>query len=268
MKVTDINPAVLFLIRRACRTGSTRRADLIRFYPAAQATHAKWMKEALGRAQCIERQGAGSAACLAFIGGPIPVWAGFESLLTELEGDAGPEVTGVLETELPIFIAHWTRKTPLDPTALGKIIQAIAHEKAIVIRYVGLRKGEKARLRRIFPAGLERMGDQWRLIGSDLEKPGYPLRVFVLARILGFDAEISPPKGFVIPGVADQTERLPVHLNSMMTSDQAVAIAHELGIVEGCITINSRSKFEFYRRFADQIIGSDVVWPLLQIQEE
>lgn len=267
MSNLDIHPAVLFLVRRACRTGATKRSDLVKFYPAAQATHAKWMKDALGCAPCVRRQGAGSAARLAYVGGSIPTWAGFESLLTELEGDAGPHVTGVLESELPVFIARWTRRTPLDPTALGKIIQAIAHEKAIVIRYVGLRKDEKARLRKIYPAGLERMGDQWRLIASDLDKPGYPLRVFVLARILGFDSEISRPKDLVLPGIADQTEQLPAHLSSDMTSDQAIAIAHELGIVEGRITVNSRSKFEFYRRFADRKIGSDVVWPLLHIEE-
>jgi len=268
MKPKKIQPAVRFLVRRACRTGTARRADLLRFYPAAQATHAKWMNEAILIAPCIRRKGAGSAACLAYIGGPLPIWASFECLLTELEGDAGPEITGVLENELPIFITRWTRKTPLDPTALSKIIQAIAHEQAIVIRYVGLRKEEKARLRHIYPAGLERMGDQWRLIGTDLDQSGHPLRVFVLARILGFEAEISPPQNFVKPGIADCSERIPVHLNSALTSDQAVAIAHELGIVDGRITINSRSKFEFYRRFANQEPGRDIVWPLLEIQKE
>lgn len=263
MPTPDIHPAARFLVRRACRTGSTNRADLVRFYPAAQATHAKRMREAIGCAPCIGRQGAGSTARLAFIGGPIPTWAGFESLLTELEGDAGPEVTGILEAELPVFIARWTRRTPLDPLALGKIIQAITREKAIVIRYVGLRKGEKARLRRIYPAGLERMGDQWRLIGGDLEKPGYPLQAFVLARILGFEEEYNPPKNYVLPGITDQIEPLSAHLNPELTSDQAVAIAHELGVIEGHITINRRSKFEFYRRFADQEPSPDAVWPLL-----
>ncbi|WP_038020012.1 WYL domain-containing protein [Thermithiobacillus tepidarius DSM 3134] len=260
---------VVYLVRRACRVGFARRADLLRYFPASPATYTRWITQSLDVAPCLDREGEGRAARIVRKTARIPEWASYEALLYELESGNNPRITGLEDSELPVFVARWTRNMPVDPTALGKIMQAIIGEQPIRLRYVGLRRGESAHLRCIYPVGLERMGDQWRLIGCDLEKPGYPFRVFVLARILGVEGLCDVPKiGFVRPGIEDRETKIKALFNPALTSDQAIAIANELRVQDGQITLNDRSQFEFFRRFGAQDLSAEAVWPLLHNRVE
>lgn len=196
--------------------------------------------------------------------GHIPEWAGFEALLMETHHGNHPQRTGLEDHELPVFIPRWTRNTPVDPRALPLILRALRQEHGLRLRYVSLSRGEEGVWRCVYPMGLERMGDQWRLVAQDLGKAGFPLRIFVLARILGVDPEpCDLPKGFSKSGIHDAEISVPALLNPVLTPDQAIAIVNELGIRDGKITLNRRSLFEFCRRFGAQDLSEKAVWPPL-----
>lgn len=257
--------AVLYLIKRACRLGTARRQDMTRHFPASQATYTRWILTALDRAPCLDREGRGAAAHLRLVRPDnVPRWASLEALLAEIENDNEPSRTGIEDDEIPIFIPRWTRNVPVDPRALGKIVRAIRRRCGLHLRYVGLRRGEEGQWRCVYPIGLERMGDQWRLVALDLEKKDYPLRVFVLARVLGADDLPCPlPEGFSKPGIHDADITIPARLNPSLTPDQAIALANELRIQEGMITLHQRTLFEFCRRFGTEGISDQAVWPPL-----
>ncbi|WP_215842089.1 WYL domain-containing protein [Acidithiobacillus montserratensis] len=237
---------------------------MARHFEASQATYTRWIAAALDAAPCLDRAGTGGGAHLVMTGDVAPDWASFPALLSELENGNTPEITGIEDHELPVFIPRWTRNTPVDHRALGKIVRAIHRECGLRLRYVSMKRGEEGRWRCIYPIGLERMGDQWRLVALDLDKKDLPLRVFVLARILGVDDSPCPlPKGFSKPGIHDADLSVHARPNPAMTPDQAIVTAHELRIHDGKITLNQRTLFEFYRRFGSQPLSDDAVWPPL-----
>lgn len=261
----NLPDATLYLIKRACRLGSARRQDMARHFEASQATYTRWIAIALDRASCLDREGRGAGTRLKLVRPEsVPAWAGHEALLTEMENGNEATRTGIEDDELPVFIPRWTRNAPVDPRALGKIILTIHQERGLHLRYVSLNRGEEGQWRCVYPIGLERMGDQWRLVALDLEKDGHPLRIFVLARILGADDKPCPlPKGFSKPGIHDADITIRALLNPALTPDQAIALSNELRIQEGMITLNRRTLFEFCRRFGAQGLSDKAVWPPL-----
>ena len=270
MSIKNIPPknlpeASLYMIRRACRLGSARRQDMARHFEASQASYTRWIAMALDAAACMDREGRGAGARLILAKeNDVPWWAGFESLLEEIESGNTSIVTGIEDYELPVFIPRWTRNSPVDHRALGKIILAIHREQGLHLRYVNLNRGEEGQWRCVYPIGLERMGDQWRLVALDLEKDMCPLRIFVLARIIGVDDRpCILPKGFSKPGIHDVDIAVRAILNPLLTPDQAVVLSNELRIQDGMITLNRRTLFEFYRRFGAQSLSDKAVWPPL-----
>lgn len=266
----DLPEAAVYLVRRACRLGTARRQDMLPHFQASQSTYTRWMVAALSAAPCLDKSGSGGGTHLILKDTQsIPSWASFESLLKELENGNSADKTGIEDHELPVYIPKWTRNTPVDPRALREIIQCIHQEQILNLRYIGLRKYEEAQWRAIYPVGLERMGDQWRLVALDMEKEGYPLRIFVLARILGAEkSERKLPKNFSKPGLEDVSLSIHALLNPDLTSDQAIALSNELRIQDGEIQINKRTEFEFYRRFGAQALSDTAVWPPLMNKKE
>lgn len=268
---SGLSEASIYLVKRACRLGTARRLDMAQHFEASQATYTRWIAAALDAAPCLDREGGGAGGRLILAKeSRIPEWAGFESLLEEIENGSNPAVTGIEAHELPVFIPRWTRNTPVDPRALGKIIHAIHEEQGISICYVNLSREEEGRWRCVYPIGLERMGDQWRLVALDLDKTIHPLRTFVLARILGVSDKPCPlPKGFSKPGIYDASVTIRARLNPDLTPDQAIAIANELRIQDGKISLDRRTLFEFFRRFGAQPVSSKAAWPpLLNTMED
>ena len=270
----ELSPASVFFARRACRTGSARRRDFIECFPAhespfraSQTTYTRWIDDAMHAAACLVRRGERGPGVSVVLspGENIPRWAGFDSLLREIESGNDPAITGLSESELPVHIARWTNNDPLDPNALRAITLAIAGACALTIRYVSYRIGDEGRDRFVLPYGLERMGDQWRLLALDLEKPGYPMRVFTLARIVRAAVEsiVPAPKGATQPGVHSPAYAPKGRFDRRLNNVQREVLAHELGMVNGRLNIEARSRFEFLVRFAAQKPSPDVVWPPL-----
>jgi hypothetical protein len=255
------SPVSDFIVRRAFRRGSVTRSELMNVFDLSAATASRAMKSAVTEyGDLLARAGQGLR--------PKPVtepppWADESDLLDNLDrGRSEPQHTGLFEGELPVVYVSWSARAPRRPGILRTIVQAITNESSVRLAHVGLRKMEQVRERWVAPLALERMNDQWRVIAQDLDKPGFPIRVFVLSRIL--DAQPDgrrKPNGFVRRGHTDHFSRIRVKLNPALTSIQRDVLERELQIVDGRVSVASRSAFEFLQRFSNQPPNPDAVWP-------
>lgn len=259
-----------FVLRRAVRYGSVTRSDLLDAFAKLGTTKASLAMDLAAAIwpDALERTG---KAVRVREHPKIPPEASEAQLAKCLEqGLLAFKHTGLRESELPVNRVQWTRVLPKTPGVLSALSFALAHEKSLRIRYVGMRQGESARWRLVYPVGLERMGDQWRLLAQDMEEPApCPIKNFVLPRIL--DAEVvnvKLPKGMIRQSDADKVEALPVRFDERLTDDQREALAHELGIVDGKVKLPSRGVFEYLRRFSDQPPSDEAVWPPIFKLEE
>lgn len=252
----------LFVLRRAVRFGTVTRRDLLDAFTKIGTTKAtQAMDAAVGHwPKALERTG---KAVRVRAQPTIPAEASETQLAACLEqGLLEFRYTGLRQRELPVNRVQWTQVQPKTPGVLSKIVFALAHQKPVRICYVGLRQGESARWRLVYPAGLERMGDQWRLLAQDLEVAACPVKTFVLPRILEAEAAaVKLPKGCIRQSEVDKMEILPIRFNEQLSDDQRLAVCHELGIVDNKVELPSRSVFEYLRRFSDQPANEDAVWP-------
>ena len=254
----------LFVLRRTVRYGMTTRADVREAFGTIGTTRAS---QALNYAamhwpRTLERTG---KAVKLRDDAETPPEASEVQLMDCLNnGWLEFRHTGLRPTELPVERIRWTAPNPERAGVLSAVVEAIAHEKILRICYVGLREHECARWRRVYPTGLERLGEQWRLVAQDLDAEGHPVKTFVLPRILA--AEVSAerrPGSMVRQGPEDRPISIPVHLNPRLTDDQRRVLTHELRIEEGRVIVPKRGEFEYFRRFADEPVSEGVVWPLL-----
>ncbi len=253
-----------FILRRAVRFGLATRRDVIDAFGKIGTTKASLAMDnaATHWPATLERTG---KAVRPRADPPIPPQASESQLMACLEqGLLTLRDTGFRQSELPVSIVQWTQNAPQKPGVLLTITQTIVHQQGLRIFYVGLRRDEPARWRWLLPTGLERIGDQWRLIAQDLEDIGYPIKVFVLPRIA--DAEIAwqkLPKDLIRLAADDRVVELPVRLNSELGDEQVTVLSHELGIQDGKVKLPKRGIFEFLRRFSDQPANANAVWPPL-----
>lgn len=263
----------LFVLKRAVRFGNVTRTDVIEaFDDDFRATTASNLMSEAARQwpDTLERRT--HEICLRS-GANIPAEAAEDDLMKSLDyGQTEFRTLGLrVPDELDVIFVKWTRSLPQSAGVFSLIVASLVKYQPIELRYVGLRLGEAARWRRILPVTLEKMGDQWRLVGQDLddENHDYPIRVFVLARIL--DARVTEPKlpkDIIRQNYSDAVERLRVKLNPAFTEDQQAAIQHELMVYENQITVAKRSVFELLRRFSEVPVSEHAVWPLFYRETE
>lgn len=150
---------------------------------------------------------------------------------------------------------------------LDVILRATILNARIDIRYVGLRLGESARWRSVVPVALNDFQGQWRVTAHDLEVIGFPLKSFVLPRILDARASLEKtPKGLRLQTGDVAVRRYKIKLNSRMTADQKIAIGRELGINKrNEIMLSDDAVFDFRKTWMESELGSDLtfVWPLV-----
>ena len=176
---------------------------------------------------------------------------------------------GVKHTEIDVTIVQWSNALPHKAGVLRDLLSALAQARQLEIQYVGMRVGETRRWRWMHPLGLERVGDQWRLIAHDLDEKHHPIKTFVLPRIMDARRPAKrQPSGFVPLSTLDDTMTLRVRINPRMTEDQQKVIAHELGIRDGLIRIPKRSLGDFIQRYAGGTEREDVVWPPIFVEEQ
>jgi hypothetical protein len=259
----------LFVLRRAVRYGIATRADVREAFGRIGTTKATQALDysALHWPRTLERTG---KAVRLRDDAEIPPEAGEAQLMDCLDnGWLEFRHTGLRPRELPVERVRWTTPQPERPGVLSTVVAAVAHEEILRIRYVGLRENESARWRRVYPVGLERLGEQWRVIAQDLEAEGYPLKTFVLSRILDSEPTAERrPRDMVRLAADDRLVSYPVRLNPKLTEDQRRVLTHELQIENGRVVLPKRGEFEYFRRFADAPVNEDVVWPPLSRDEE
>lgn len=259
----------LFILRRAVRYGSATRRDVPDAFGKIGTTKATLALDAAAAhwPRTLERTGKGIRLRE---GAEIPPEASESQLLECLEnGWLAFRHTGLRPRELPAERVQWTHNAPRKAGVLATLTHAIVHEQAVRIAYVGLRKDESARWRLLLPVGLERMGDQWRVVAQDLEAEQYPIKTFVLPRIVDAEATNAKlPDDIIRQAGDDRLVKVPIRLNPELTDDQRTVLAHELNIREGAVSLPKRGVFEFLRRFSDQEPSPDAVWPPIFREEE
>lgn len=255
---------VLFVVRRAFRTGEVRRPDLIAAFKMPEASASRVLQAALDHyPQYLARHG---RVVRPQLGVDAPAFADETDLMKTLDASGNDyRLTGVSEEELQVTRVTWASPLPGKPGLMLPLVQAAIRGRPVRLKYVGLALGENARWRFVLPLGLERMGDQWRLIATDLEAEGYPSKVFVLARILDLiDKGEKRPRGVVWGRADDKLVPVEVRLNPRLTPAQRLVVSHEMGLSAGVARIPSRSLFEYRRRFTTEAPNPTAVWPLAQ----
>ena len=252
--------ATMFVARRAFRFGRVERADVREAFDLRDAPASGVLTLAAQQVQELERLPRWVAPKP---WAHAPTWANAKALMESLDqGHDDFKTTGLRAHELPVHRVQWSAITPKSTEALNVVLQAIVHSQSCAIQYVGLKLGETARWRRVFPLGLERMGDQWRVIAHDLEHAEFAVRTFVLARIEDA-AEIRDklPKKFTPAAASDATLKFTPVMDGRYTPDQRRALLHELQVEDGVIRLPRRAEFEFLRRFGEVAASADAVWP-------
>ena len=273
MNKTRDDEVQYFVLRRAVRFGTVVRKDVIEAFDGEiRATKASTLMSAAAARwpTTLERR---SHEIGLRLDPEIPPEASEEDLMKSLDyGQTEFRRIGLrVPDELDVVVIKWTRSLPRKSGTFSMIVSSLVRYQPMEILYVGLRRGEQARWRRILPITLEKMGDQWRMIAQDLDDEGdaYPVKVFVLPRIL--DARASDPKlpdNIIRQGYNDACERVHIRLNPDLNPDQQAVIRHELMVQDDKITVAKRSVFELLRRFSDLPTRTDVVWPLIYPEDE
>jgi hypothetical protein len=264
-KATHKSQTMRFIVRRAFRHGSVSRADLLTAFDISSASATRFMTDALAQYEKIlERKG---HSLLPKPLAKCPSYATEVDLLKNLDsGKRDVKNIGLFDHELPITYVSWTHSLPQKSGILQTLISAIGKQKQLDIVYLGLRQNESPRKRKILPLSLEKMNDQWRVIAQDLDTRTFPVKVFVLSRIL--DASFSLKKVYIpiIKGYKDTNTKLRVSLDPRYTPEQTQMLTHELNIVNGEVIVATRSLHEFKRRFTNTPPSEDAVWPPLLLK--
>jgi hypothetical protein len=260
----------IFILRRAWLLGLCTRADVDRAFNTQQSPNiaSRLMKQAVNTwpQYLLWRKRIG---IIPITTAPRPVEVEAETILDLWARGAGSEKTGVFEDDgLPLLKPQFQPSRAMTSNATQAILTAVFQDKPLRIQYVGLRRGERARWRRIWPVALEFTGMYWRLHAQDLEDEAgqHPIKVFVVSRVMDTEplSIKECPARLQRRGLVRQTQRLRVYLNEQLTADQEAVIRNGLAInPEGGLTWPHHSLYEFKRDYANAPPSSDIVWPLL-----
>lgn len=256
-----------FVWRRAFRAAprSVVRADVVEAFGCSNTAASTLLTSVVNAAGGqLQREG---NKVIAPVWAKPPHWADEVDLMEALDqGRISFAETGLRGSELPVNISSWSSNLPSAPGAMTIIVEAITRKRSAYIQYVGLKEGDTARFRRVYPVVLERMGDQWRLVAHDLAGTDFPLKIFVLSRITG--ASVDPeklPRGFLASSPIDFKTSVAVDWDLRLNDDQKQALRSELGIdSKGMVQINTRDLHEFLVRFGGRTVAENIVWPPLR----
>jgi hypothetical protein len=200
------------------------------------------------------------------------------TMLQMLSRGAEPHDLGLFPHEISALIPEYDAALPTRPSAADVILESLLRRTPIEIDYVGLRIGDKRRIRRVMPIAIEFTGRSWRLVAHDLDdapraegKPGYRVKSYSFGRIFDAKALSSSdlPRGFVPRVSTESTRVLRVGLSSRLTADQAQALRNEYGIrPDDTMKLPRHSLFDFLRLNTTTPASRDIVWPPITSYEE
>lgn len=256
----------LFILRRAFRSPerSVTRAHLKAAFPLKDGAATARLNDCVDRYPSkLQRIGNRISPVM---GAQAPEEAGTMDLLLSLSNNVTDfSVIGLTEKELPFRCRKNTETFPKKEIAAQAVVNAIVREESILIRYVTMRRGDQGKWRRIFPLGIEKVGDQLRVDAQDMSQPNSPVRSFVMTRIVDAQDDLeSLPRGFLKSGFGDNTQEIAVKFSTKLTEVQKEVLAHEFNIRYGKIKILQRAIFEFKQNHSGSPIGEDVVHPIFE----
>lgn len=268
MEKSGLTEIQMFILKRAFRHGEVLRGDIVKAFGISTATATRAMVHA--EKTFTDRLVRSGKALKPLPMTSPPAIAGEESLLADLDAkSAEPWRTGLFPDELPVTYVSWTNGMPYKPGVFLEIVKAISAQLFLKIVYVGLKKGHGPEEKEIAPIALEKMNNQWRLVGQDLNIKGCPIRIYVLPRILeATKYRGRKPSGCVLQNEADGLVEIPVKLNPELTEWQQKVIARELGVTDGKVFVKSRSQYEFKRTYMGLDAEKEYVWPPLKPKED
>lgn len=189
------------------------------------------------------------------------------TLIMRLIAEGKPSAeTGILPHDgLPILMPQPLTVTMLREKVMDLVFQAALKNHPLEILYVGLRKGEHARWRRIWPSALEFTGMQWRLHAQDIDDKESVIKVYVLGRFLDVRYLIIPvQKTFKRLNVVVDKVHLRAQFNDDLTVDQKHALQQNFGIDEHQqMSWPAYALHEFKRDYVDMPVSKDTVWPII-----
>lgn len=191
-----------------------------------------------------------------------------ETILDLLARNAPPIVTGVFPEELMTMVQAPLPSRASRPNVTQLILRSGVKGEPLRILYAGLRSGETARWRRILIRAFEHTGLYWRVKAQDMDAPGYPIKSYVLGRIL--DAEqldsrdvFKEKPDFVKRSIIKKTSMLKVFFADALTPDQKQGIANQFGIeADGTLKWPEYAVHDFCRENGPKQDSSTIVWPL------
>jgi hypothetical protein len=260
---------ILFVLRRAFLLGVCRRADVNRacgttFSPNRASTI---LRTAVARwptlLYAVPHRGVFPRA-----DAPCPDAAKASHILALIAKGAEPRETGVFPDDgVPFLMPKPKPARAMHDGATQCVLDAALHQKPVRVLYVGLRRGETARWRRLWPRAMEFTGLQWRIHAQDMDAPeqGFPIKVFMLARILDAQPlrEKDAPPGFTPKTLARQDRVLRVSLSEDLTADQAQVVRNAFDIQDGVMTWPDYALHAFRREFTREPPNPDIVWPTI-----
>ncbi|HQT42542.1 MAG TPA: hypothetical protein PLD79_01020 [Halothiobacillus sp.] len=278
----NYNESRLFILRRCVWIGRATRADVLRAFPSTQstATASRALDDAVTRWPNLLRRKPKWIELIpnARIPDQVRPLVDARCMMRLIRSDSSRfSVIGLTTSEVH-FVQTNLRHDVLakaDHIGDGKdigpmldlILRTIILNARIDILYVGLRLGESARWRSVIPVALNDFQGQWRIIAHDLEADGFPIKSFVLPRILDAHASIEKtPRNLHLQTGDVAVRRYAIKLNPRMTADQKTAIGRELGINRNNeIMLSDDAVFDFRKTWMESELGSDLtfVWPLV-----
>ncbi len=269
-KNSVINRGVDFCIRRLMRVGKVKRGDIIDATGISTVSASKVLS-LINKESFITKKGD-----LLILDGFIDkkhYWhsvSNDEQLMYALDNGCSFEETGLKLSELNVTIKSLSSKSKIKQNLLSSIIKSlnqikVNHKSALDITYISLKEGSCGEVKRIVPIGLERLADQWRVIAHDLMSPQYPIKTYVLSRIIDFNFVTDDlPRSFKKRSPYSTKKIMEIKFNPRLTKEQIGVFKNKLGINENNILeIDSRLEFELLQRFGEIKKSSNAVWPII-----
>jgi len=270
----------LFILRRACWYGRVTSGDIQEAFGITRQIASKDLNQAVNRWVWYDEKGhvhpilsRGNRAVSAVYPVHRHEVASSRTMMQLLSAQAGFTESGLRQSEVNVLFPS-AREDRLDSHVLDILLQATINRKsvglgarAVIIRYVGLKKGDTFRDRRILPVAIEFDGAQTRVHAQDLEVEDWPIKAFVLARIESAELHHEAlPKHFIRRDVSRRDKiRLRLTLDPRLTDNQKRAVAREIGMSKNGVAEVDTHYAHAFRRFytngVPQDSPSDIIWP-------
>lgn len=254
----------LFILRRAFRSPgrSVTRAHMKAAFGLTDGVATGRLNWCLGRyPDKLRRIGNRIAPVL---GAEPPVEAGMSNLMSCIAQNTFDfSITGLTTDELPIRCRTTAQYLPRDLSVLQRIVDAIARDKTVAIKYVTMRRGDTGVWRRIYPLGIEKVGDQLRVDAQDLSIDLAPIRSFVMTRIVDSKEDTDKlRKGFVKMAFGDNARDLAIEFSDALTEAQRDVLANEFNVRHGKIRMSARAIYEFKQFHSGSPVSDEIVNPV------